>query len=84
MSFRGRKKGNYAQGARNAWATRNKQGWHRKTDQEKKSELIILANEKFRGTNLEVAVKALSHRYRSHAKERDVIKAYEKILKPKN
>ena len=81
MSYRGNKKGNYGAGARKAWGTRNKQGWHRKTDKEKKAELVLLAKEKLTGTNLQAAEKDLTHRYRSHAKERDIIKAYEELLK---
>jgi hypothetical protein len=71
----------YKEGARKAWSTRKRQGWHRKTSKEKKAELFILAHEKLSGSNLSVAEHDLTHRYRSNAKERDVIKAYENLLK---
>lgn len=72
----------YREGARKAWNTRKRQGWHRKTSKDKKAELLLLAREKLTGSNLQVADKDLTHRYRSNAKERDIIKAYEALLKP--
>lgn len=67
---------------KNRLLTRKRQGWHRKTSKDKKAELLLLAREKLTGSNLQVADKDLTHRYRSNAKERDIIKAYEALLKP--
>lgn len=80
MNYKGRSKSNYGAGARKAWATRQEQGWHRKTSQDKKTELLPLAREKLTGCRLALAEKQLTKRYRSKSQERDVIKSYEKLL----
>jgi hypothetical protein len=85
LSYHGAKKGNrYGLGARKAWATRNKQGWHRKNDFDKITEMVPLLETKFSGDSLNKAQAELLHRYRSKAKRREVIKKYEDLLKPKS
>jgi hypothetical protein len=80
LSYRG-KKNNYGLGARRAWATRNKHGWHRKNDFEKINGMVPLLGLKFSGDSLEKAQAELLHRYRSKAKRREIIKKYEDLLK---
>jgi hypothetical protein len=67
----------YHQGANKAWATRRKHGWKRKTRFDKKAELLAIARKRLKGGSLRMAEKALTKRYRSHAKEESVIRKYQ-------
>jgi len=66
----------FSQGARKAWQTRRKQGWKRKTLNDKAQELLVIAKK----LKKKRFVKALQHRYRSKARRRQVIQAIEDEL----
>jgi hypothetical protein len=66
----------YHQGAKRAWETRRKHGWKRKTRADKKADLLALAHQRLKGGSLRMAEKALTRRYRSHAREDQVIQKY--------
>ena len=64
----------YHANANRAWATRRKQGWHRKTHAEWKAELLAIAQTRNLGRReLARAQKQLTKRYRSKSQERFII-----------
>ena len=63
-----------------AWKTRKKKGWKRKTIADKKKKLLAIAQMKLSGSYLQSAERALSKRYRSKARERDIVEKWGKKL----
>jgi hypothetical protein len=71
----------FRRGAEKAWATRRKKGWHRKTRGDDRAELLVLAHQKLTGFQLKRAEKWLTKRYRSKAREMQVLEMFKEKLK---